>query len=211
MTFWDTGTGLRLTFPNNIPVRSGLLAFPIADVVSPATAPPGVVTTAGYPVTVGGAFGVAFSTFSNIAGCAVDDDGSVYFQQVDLLQFTGGNIVKGTPIGSNNTRALATNGFAPLTPTLSPANGIYGNASGPSTQVSRFTNYSGTSTTFGNIAALAAGPGNTLYAALARSFVSTDDPATQATEGLFSNPAALGPTPSMIRAGAPAVARTDNP
>ena len=37
-----------------------------------------------------------------------------------------------------------------------------------------------------------------LYAALSRSSVATDDAATQATEGLFANPSALGATPSMI-------------
>jgi len=197
VTYWDTGGGLRL-FGNNTLVRSGLLALPIADVVSPAAAPPGVQSPLNYPVTVGGAFGVAFSAFSNVAGCAVDDDGSVYFQQVDLIGFTGANIVKATPVGSNNTRSLATSGFAPPMTSLNPANGNYGQSSGPASQVNHYTNYSGTSTTFGNIAALATGPGNTLYAALARSFVASDDSGTQATEGLFSNPSALGPTPSMI-------------
>jgi len=195
VTFWDTGSGLRLL--GQVPARSGLLAFPIADVTSPVAAPPGVVSPTGFPVTVGGAFGVAFSTFDNIAGCAVDDDGSVYFQQVDLVQFTGANIVKATPAGSNNTRSLATSGFGIMT-TLFPTNGDYGTSSGPSTQVNHYTNYSGTSTAFGNIAALASGPANTLYAAVARSLVPSDDPGTQATEGLFSNPTALGPTPSMI-------------
>jgi hypothetical protein len=197
VTYWDTGSGLRL-LGNNIITRSGLLAIPVADIVSPAAAPPGVQSPLGYPVTVGGSFGVAFSTFSNVAGCAVDDDGSVYFQQVDLIGFTGANIVKATPVGSNNTRSLATSGFAPPLTSLNPANGNYGNSSGPASQVNHYTNYSGTSTTFGNIAALAAGPGNTLYAAVARSFVASDDSGTQATEGLFANPAALGPTPSMI-------------
>jgi hypothetical protein len=197
VTYWDTGSGLRL-FGNNTLVRSGLLAIPIADIVSVAAAPPGVQSPLGYPVTVGGAFGVAFSTFSNVAGCAVDDDGSVYFQQVDLIGFTGANIVKATPVGSNNTRSLATSGFAPPLTNLNPTNGNYGTSSGPAAQVNHYTNYSGTSTTFGNIAALAAGPGNTLYAALARSFVASDDSGTQATEGLFSNPSALGATPSMI-------------
>jgi Bacterial Ig-like domain (group 3) len=197
VTYWDTGSGFNL-LGNNILTRSGLLAIPVADVVSVAAAPPGVQSPLNYPVTVGGAFGVAFSAFSNVAGCAVDDDGSVYFQQVDLIGFTGGNIVKATPVGSNNTRSLATSGFAAPMISLNPANGNYGNSSGPAAQVNHYTNYSGTSTTFGNIAALAAGPGNTLYAALARSFVASDDSGTQATEGLFANPAALGPTPSMI-------------
>ena len=49
-----------------------------------------------------------------------------------------------------------------------------------------------------------------LYAALARSFVATDDALTRNTEGLFSNPAALGPTPSMIISFADAAGRFDS-
>src|SRR5207247_10560970 len=45
---------------------------------------------------------------------------------------------------------------------------------------------------------IATGGCNTLYAAVSRSFVSTDDPGTQLTEGLFTNPSALGATPSMV-------------
>jgi hypothetical protein len=194
--FWDTVSGFRLT-GSGTSIRSGLLAFPVADTVSPAAAPPGVQWFAGYPVAVGGSFGVAFSVFSNLAGVAVDDDGSIYFQQVDLLQFTGANIVKLTDSGSNQDRSAATSGFL-ITTTLNPLNGQYGTASGPAAQVNKFTNYSGTSTTFGNIAALPAGPGNVLYAAVARSFMATDDAATQATEGLFANPPSLGATPSMV-------------
>ena len=68
-----------------------------------------------------------------------------------------------------------------------------------------FTVYSGSTTAtgafiplFGNIVSITSGPCNTIYAAVARSFVPTDDPATQATEGLFPSSSALGPTPSMI-------------
>jgi hypothetical protein len=201
VTFWDTGSGLRLLNNNQI-VQSGVLAFPIADDVSPAFAPPGIQSQAGFPVTVGGSFGVAFSVFANLGGITVDDDGSVYFQQVDLTNLTGGNIVKITSVdqpgvGGFQDRWLATNGWATLA-TLTPLNGNYGTACGPAKQVSRVTNYSGTSATFGNIVALAAGPNNVLYAAVARSFVATDPVATQNTEGLFANPAALGPTPAII-------------
>jgi hypothetical protein len=196
VTYTDTGGGLRLV-PNGQLVRSGVLAYPIADVTSAAPAPPGIVSPAGFPVQMGGAFGVVFSIFSNLAGIAVDDDGNAYFQQVDLQAFTGANIVKISDIGTNQDRSAATSGFPTLT-TLNPTNGNYGTASGPAPQVNRFTNYSGTNTFFGNIAALAAGPGNVLYAAVSRSFVSTDDAATQNTEGLFANPAALGPTPAMV-------------
>jgi hypothetical protein len=196
VSFWDTGGGFRLASNGQL-VQSGVLAFPVADTVSPAAAPPATLSNTGFPVTVGGAFGVAFSLFSNLAGLAVDDDGNVYFQQVDLIHFTGANIVKIAATGTNQDRSLATGGLQTLT-TLNPLNGRYGTASGPASQVDTYTNYSGTSTTFGNITALAAGPGNVLYAAVARSFVATDDAATQATEGLFAAPLALSATPSMV-------------
>src|SRR6185295_16356258 len=201
VTYTDTESGLRLA-ANNVPVRSGLLAFPVSDAVSPAVNAPGNVTGLGFPVTVGAAFGVAFSTFSNIAGCAVDDDGSVYFQQVDLIQFTGANIVK---VASKDDlawqdRSLATSGFD----TLTALTGSYPDATGPvgggKSQINRFTNYSGTSTLFGNIVAINTGPCNVLYAAVSRSLVATDDAATQLTEGLFPAPSAFGAagTPSMV-------------
>jgi uncharacterized repeat protein (TIGR01451 family) len=196
VTFWDTGSGFRLA-GGSTPIRSGVLAFPIADIASAAAAPPGIQSPLGFPVQVGGSFGVVYSTFSNLAGCAVDDDGSLYFHQADLQQKTGGNIVKMTRTGTNQDRSGATNGILTIS-TLNPASGNYGVASGPVAQVNTFTNYSGTSTMFGNIVALAAGSGNTLYAAVARSWNATDDAATQATEGPFTNPVALGATPSMI-------------
>ncbi|MCU0291740.1 MAG: S-layer homology domain-containing protein [Thermoanaerobaculaceae bacterium] len=209
VSFWDTGGGLRLS-TNNILVRSGVLAFPMADPVSPAAAPPAIQSAAGFPITVGGSFGVVFSVFHNLAGIAVDDDGNLYFHQVDLTQFTGGNIVQVASVDTttNQDRSLAVSGILTLT-TLTPSSGSYGTASGPATQVNRATNYSGTSPVFGNVAALATGPGNVVYAAIARSHVATDDPATQATEGLFTNPAALGPTPSMIVTLADAVGATN--
>ena len=194
VSFTDTGSGFRLTANNTI-VRSGVLAFPVADVVSLPATPPGIQSPAAFPVQVGGAFGVAFSVFSNLAGVAVDDDGSIYFQQVDLTQFTGGNIVKITDTGANQDRSAATNGFITIS-TLNPAGGQYGSASGPAAQVNTFTNYSGTSTTFGNIASIWAGAGNVLYAAVARSAGTGAD----ASSGLFPAPAALSATgtPSMI-------------
>ena len=195
VTFWDAGGGLRLTSGNQL-VHSGVLAFPIADDPSPAVAPPGIQSDTGFPITVGGAFGVAFSTFANLAGCAIDDDGNAYFQQVDLEQLTGGNIVKITGVddATNQDRSFATNGFATLT-TLNPSGGNYGTASGPANQINRFTNYSGTSTLFGDIAALGSGPGNVVYAAVARSWGAGDDPGTQATEGPFPGPAAWATRP----------------
>src|SRR5579863_4235444 len=79
VTYTDSGGGMRLTSNGQI-VRSGLLAYPVADVTSPAAAG-SIVSPLGFPVEVGTAFGVAFSVFSNMAGVAVDDDGNTYFQQ----------------------------------------------------------------------------------------------------------------------------------
>jgi hypothetical protein len=213
VSFWDTGGGLRLASNGDL-ARSGVLAFPIGDVISPNGAPFTVLSKPGFPVMVGTSFGVAFSTFSNLAGVAVDDDGSAYFQQVDLIGFTGANIVKITSVdqpsgvGANQDRSLATSGIITIN-TLNPLNGNYGAASGPANQVNKFTNYSGTSPTFGNIAALATGPNNVVYAALPRSFVASDSPAVQTTEGLFSNDAQLGATPSMIISFADTSGATD--
>ncbi len=192
VAFTDTSNGFHLA--GNQLVRSGVLAFPVADVATPASPPPGVISIAGYPVTVDVPLAVAFSIFSNVAGVAVDDDGSVYFQQVDLIGFTGANIMKVASTGSNQTRTLATNGITTIG-TLDSLNLTVG---GPAGQTNTFTNYSGNSTLWGNVVALASGPGNVLYAAVARSFVAGDDAATQSTEGLFTNPTALGATPSMI-------------
>jgi len=88
--FTTTATGVTV-------LRSVVLAFPVSDAVNAgAPAPPGRISPASYPVTVGGGFAVAFSPFSNLAGCAVDDDGNLYYQQVDLSGLTGANIVKVT-------------------------------------------------------------------------------------------------------------------
>ncbi len=217
VSFWDTGVGLlaesrKAGFGLTQTIKSGILAIPIADDVSPGTSitNPNIISPEGFPVTIGEGYPVVFSTFSNIAGLAIDDNGSLYFQQVDLENFTGANITK---ISSYDLpredgwqdRALV----VPMSPlmflnTLSPANGIYGLSGGPALnglpqqQVNLITNYSGMSPTFGNIASLVAGPNNILYAALARSLVPTDKDETQKTEGLFVNPDALGPTPAMI-------------
>jgi hypothetical protein len=201
VTYYDAESGLRL-FANNQLTRSGVLAFPVADLISPAAAPPGIQSFAGFPVQVGGAFGVAFSVFANIAGISCDDDGSVYFQNVDLIQFTGGNIAKiaSQDSATNQDRSLAVSGFVNIT-TLNPTNRSYGTASGPATQVNRATNYSGTSTLFGNIMALANGTnGNALYAAVSRSLLASDDALTRFSEGLFPAPSSIFPagTPSMI-------------
>ncbi len=208
VTFTDTTGAFRGTSSGAL-IRSGVLAFPVADITSAAAAPPGIISPSGFPVQMGGAFGVAFSTFSNTSGVAVDDDGSVYFQQTDLIGLTGANIVKVTAVGTNNTRSLATNGFITMT-TLNPTNSIYGSASGPAAQSDLYTNYSGTSTLFGNIAAIATGPSNVLYAAVARSRSSKDSTLVQNTEGPFANMSKLGPTPSMVISFADAIGGTNN-
>ncbi|HEY1851900.1 MAG TPA: hypothetical protein VGG60_12805 [Candidatus Binataceae bacterium] len=211
VTFTDTTGGFRST-SNGALIRSGVLAFPVADITSAtATTPasPGIISPSGFPVQMGGAFGVAFSVFSNMTGIAVDDDGSVYFQQADLINLTGANIVKITPVGTNNTRSLATSGFMTMT-TLSPVNGSYGTASGPAAQSDLYTNYSGTSKFFGNIAAIATGPSNVLYAAVARSLNPNDPSAVKSTEGPFANLSRLGPTPSMVISFADSIGGTNN-
>src|SRR5205085_389738 len=65
----------------------------------------------------------------------------------------------------------------------------------------RNTNYGrGSSTTYGNVVSLATGACNTLYAAVARSFVDGPVSFEQLTEGLFPAPTAFGAagTPSMV-------------
>jgi hypothetical protein len=223
VSFWDTGAGLLINGKYNVvrtgspivfsdTIKSGVLAIPIADEISPGESItyPNITSAEGFPVTIGDAQPIILSAFSNVAGIAVDDDGNLYFQQVDLTNFTGANIVKVTSVdeptagpGSWQDRSLVTDSsLAMFLTTLSPANGLYGYTGGMTdndvVQKNLITNYSGTSTTFGNITALAAGPNDILYAAVARSLVPTDSTETQNTEGMFVNPDALGPTPSMI-------------
>jgi hypothetical protein len=134
--------------------------------------------------------------FHNVAGLAVDDSGALYFQLVDLGGGTGGAVFKATetPVAACASSKYTFRAIAPflldgnlnLTDTAVDAPGVH------------VTNYTGTSTTFGNIVALATGYADTLYAALARSKNPADDAGTQATEGPFENPAGLGPTPSMV-------------
>jgi len=176
------------------PFRTRIFALGLRDV-------PGGVA----PV---GAIQILRSPLSNIAGLAVDDDGNLYFQLVDLINLqNGGAIFKVT----ETPRVVAGCGSAPRINRViaSIPNGLTGSiglgtAAGSSANPVltsggfRLTNYSGQSMTFGNIVSLASGQSNVLYAAVARSFNSADNAATQATEGAFPSPAALGPTPSMI-------------
>src|SRR6185312_1573116 len=66
----------------NQPIRTRIFAFAFTD---------GVGAAAATPVGVRQIFS---SPLGNIAGVAVDDDGSLYFHLVDLIQFTGGAIFK---------------------------------------------------------------------------------------------------------------------
>jgi hypothetical protein len=239
VAFTDTGTGFNLnpSAPGTGElIRSGLLAFPVADIPSAASVPPGILSATGFPVQVGGAFGVEFSIFDNEAGVAVDDDGSAYVQQVDLVGFTGGNIVKiastddPVQVGGNSgwqDRSLATNGifvFNTLNPVAgtsyflppplhgaatgvaSAANGSYGETiltpftvggvGGKTvTQINTATNYSGTANLFGNIEALATGPCNNVYAAVAGS---SDGVPADAAGPFATGSTALGATPTMV-------------
>jgi len=155
-----------------------------------------------------GAIQILRSPLSNIAGLAVDDDSNLYFQLVDLINLqNGGAIFKVT----ETPRVVAGCGPSPRINRViaSIPNGLTGDI-GLGTAVGstanpvltsngfRLTNYSGQSSTFGNIVSLATGSSNVLYAAVARSFNASDSPATQAAEGAFGSPAVLGPTPSMI-------------
>lgn len=178
----------------NQPFRTRIFALGFIDV-------PGGVA----PV---GAIQILRSPLSNIAGLAVDDDGNLYFQLVDLINLqNGAAIFKVT----ETPRTVAGCGAAPRINRVisSIPNGLTGGI-GLGTAVGstanpvltsggfRLTNYSGQSLTFGNVVSLATGASNVLYAAVARSFNPADGPAAQATGGAFPSPAALGATPSMI-------------
>ncbi|HXI91886.1 MAG TPA: hypothetical protein VNO24_17870, partial [Blastocatellia bacterium] len=69
----------------NQPIRTRILAF-------------GIFEIGGTEFVLGGIRQVLRSKFSNIAGISVDDDGSLYYQLVDLIQFTGGAIFKATEV-----------------------------------------------------------------------------------------------------------------
>lgn len=143
-------------------------------------------------------------------GVAVDDDGSLYFHLSSASGAQESAIFKATETAGDTT-GCATNprinrvipnvpggltGFAgTLTLGLSQASAITddGNSTSSPTERVRVTNYSGTSSTFGNIVAMTAAPNNIIYAALAQSFSSGTS-----ADGPFTNPAALGVTPSMI-------------
>ncbi len=124
----------------------------------------------GFPITLLGTGMLAVSTSSSPGGVAVDDNGDLYWHLADLIQFTGGRIVTAWDVDGDRLPDIG------------------------------FAEYSGKSTTFGNIVAITNGPCNTVYAAVARSFVPGDVSFEQLTEGLFPAPSAFGAagTPSMI-------------
>ncbi|HKA18742.1 MAG TPA: hypothetical protein VKN18_10650, partial [Blastocatellia bacterium] len=181
----------------NQPIRTRILAFAFTD------------GTGGGAMTPAGAHEVIVSTLSNVAGLSVDDDGSLYFHLVDLIQFTGGAIFKLTEIGRttgscsgriNRTVTLGPNSGPVLLTSINSAQGTTANPILRIPGFFRITNYSGPSTLFGNVVALANGGCNVLYAALARSFVSGDASFDQLTQGLFPAPSVFGVagTPSMV-------------
>lgn len=159
-------------------------------------------------VTPLGAIQIVRNSLWNIAGVTVDDDGSLYFQLTDNPQQAlgaaifkvceGPRTVAGCDVNPRVNRVISS-----VPSGLSGGIGLntaLGTGASPVLTAGgfRLTNYSGNSTTFGNIVAIDAGPCNTIYAAVSRSAVATDDAGTQLTEGLFTNPSALGATPSMI-------------
>jgi hypothetical protein len=167
---------------NNEPFRTRIFAFGFQD------------TGAGVgPV---GAIQIVRDTLSNIAGVAVDDDGSIYFQLMDLIQRSGGAIFK---ISEAPRAICATAGRINrvITNGASTIDGLTLGTTALSTPNINITNYSGNSTLFGNIASITAGPNNTLYAAVSAAAPTGTPPS--GTQGLFPAPPQFAAgTPSMI-------------
>jgi hypothetical protein len=144
---------------------------------------------------------VIYSALGNIAGVSVDDDGSLYWPLVDLIQFSGGAIFK-------LTETPRVGGECPgCINRVIPRNNVSINSITTAANLNApvflsgvvLTNYSGPSTLSGNIVNVASGGCNVLYAAVARSFVATDSAFDQLTEGLFPAPSAFASgTPSMV-------------
>ncbi len=114
------------------------------------------------------------SQFSNVAGVAVDDDGSLYFELVNLVTLNpstgtgseGAAIFKATELKRTvcgDTGRI--NRVIPLIPTPSTITSTTALTNGST----RLTNYTGASTNFGNIVAITCGPCNVLYAAVSAS------------------------------------------
>src|SRR5262245_602634 len=179
----------------NQPIRSRIFAFGLTEGSD----------AGGGSITFTNVRQILRSRFANSAGLAVDDDGSLYYHLIDLIQFTGGAIFKATELcrtvancGGANPRI---NRFIPSIPDPPSLNSWVGTAANPIVTANgvRNTNYGGgLSTTFGNLVSLATGAGNVLYAAVARSFVAGADSLEQRTEGLF-------PAPGIFPAGLPSM------
>jgi hypothetical protein len=172
----------------NQPIRTRIFAFAFTDGVGV-----GAMTPAGVRQVFSSALG-------NIAGVALDDDGSLYFHLVDLIQFTGGAIFKAAPIphvpgtgcSLRSTRvvpSIPTLGLSSMTPLSSASVRVTNYSSGVPGKAGVLTPL------FGDIVAIATGACNVLYAALSPSFVAPGD----STQGLFPAPSAFtSGTPSMI-------------
>jgi len=176
---------------SNQPIRTRIFEFAFTDGAGPAA------------VTPAGARQILRTPFAN-SSIALDDDGSLYYHLYDITQLTNSAIFKATELqrivascAVTDPRVNRVINLIPSPPTL---NSWQGTAANPIVIANgvRNTNYSGPSRSFGNIVNIATGPHNVVYAAMARSFVPSDDPATQATEGSFQSATQLGPTPSMI-------------
>jgi hypothetical protein len=184
----------------NQPIRTRILEFGFKDGVGALAATPAI----GAGVITGGVRQIQTSTLGNIAGVSVDDDGSLYFQLVDLVQFTGGAIFKLTelPRTTCGGASCISRVIPPVSAVPTNINVWQGTTANPvfSAGGVRGTNYSGPSTLFGDIVAIRNGGCNVLYAAVSRSFVAGDVSFEQLTEGLFPAPTAFGATgtPSMI-------------
>ncbi|HJQ69266.1 MAG TPA: hypothetical protein VKA70_09850, partial [Blastocatellia bacterium] len=180
----------------NQPIRTRIFAFGLTETSD----------ALGGSVTITSLRQILRSQFGNTAGLTVDDDGSLYFQLADLIQFTGAAIFKATelPRAAGDPGVCGTPGrinrSIPLIATPPTLGSAAGTSGSPALTVagSRLTNYSGNATTFGNVTAITAGACNTLYAAVSASFQPGAVSFEQLTQGLFTNPAALGATPSMI-------------
>jgi hypothetical protein len=192
VSVWDT-EGCSSNAANQI-FRTRIFAFGFVDVAG--------------GVTSVGAIQILRNPLSNFAGVAVDDDGNLYFQLFDAIQFTGAAIFKitetprtvaGCPTNPRINRVIASMPGG-LTGTFG-LNSWLGTTASPIPTVGGFrgTNYSGNSATFGNLVSITAGPCNVLYAAVAASFVPGAVSFEQLAQGPFTAPSAFASgTPSMV-------------
>lgn len=184
----------------NQPIRTRIFAFAIFEI-------------GGTEFVSGKVLQVLRTPLVDLAGVAVDDDGNLYFQLIDMLAVdpttgvggSGGAIFKATEISRTSCATSGRkNRVINVMPTPSSVNSGQGTVANPVVSNSnvRLTNYSGPSSLFGNIVSLAAGPSNVIYAAVAASNTAGGDP----TQGLFKAPATFpNGTPSMVISFADAI------